>query len=91
MKTVKVRFLVRCEPQDGSGRVFEQDSVHTLREDAARHWLTRNKAEVIMAKREKPKPPAPLISQDKDLGGKTDAIRQFEKGQEAFRKKALEE
>lgn len=47
---MRVRFLatVIYETEGpGKGPTFEKDSIHDLREDIARRWLTRGKAELV--------------------------------------------
>jgi len=64
METIKVEFTRRCEPQDKSGRVFEDGSVHRLPSASARHWIKRGAARVYQ---DSPKKETKFAAEEKTL------------------------
>ena len=41
---VSVKFLREVRPKDGSGTVFDVDSIHELSRASAEHWIRRGAA-----------------------------------------------
>jgi hypothetical protein len=99
-----VKFLEKCIPKDKSGRAFEKDSIHELTGDAARHWLSRGKAEFVLAPKPvktiaaEPAPEPPSVPETKvtvtfpdevkEIDGEK-AVEAFTTGQRKYRRKKL--
>lgn len=57
----KIRFLETCKTREDRPKVFAAGSVHEVREDAANHWLSRNKAELVEDDDDAPRAAAPPL------------------------------